>query len=143
MVTRTAAGRRARPAPTLTGRPGHSLPELIVAVMFLASSLVAVGASAVLGARWTAVAGARQDATRVAAAVLDSVAAIPAVSDGGRSIDGFRVRWTSGPEGVLVVRVFAGGRFLVELAGVRLPTVPVLPDAGSADSTAGPDVGVP
>lgn len=138
MVIRTA-----RWCPRPTHRAGHSLPELIVAVMFLASSLVAVGASAVLGARWTARAAAFQDAIRVASAVLDSVAAAPAVTTGGRSIDGFRVRWVAGPDGVIVVRVFAGPEPIVQLAGVRIPPVPVLPDAGAADAMAGSEEGVP
>lgn len=135
--------RPARWGPPPAHRAGHSLPELVVAVVFLASSLVAVGASAVLGARWTARAASLQDATRVAAAVLDSVAAAPAVITGDRSIDGFRVRWAASPDGVILVRVFAGPEPIVQLAGVRIPPVPVLPDAAAADATAGSEEGAP
>lgn len=138
------------------GRAGHSLPELIVAVTLLATSAVAVAGMAVLGGRWTAGAVARQEAVRLAGAILDSVAAQPGATEGRLDVNGFRVRWSAGGEhpgdtpdlgdrsdptaggaGIrVVVSRVAGGPPLAVLWGRGLPSAPVLPDAGGMDSTA-------
>lgn len=113
-------------------RSGHSLPELIVAVTFLATTLVAVGGTAVLGGRWTGRAVKVQKATRLAAVVLDSLAAVPAAGSGSRDVAGLRVAWRSvGSAGIRVqVSSGSGGPPLVVLEGARTPAVPVLPDVG-------------
>lgn len=118
----------------MVSRSGHSLPELVVAVTFLATSLLAVGASTVLGARWTARAAARQEAVRLAGTVLDSMTAFPVSTEGDTTIDGFSIRWGTGPDGGTTVRVSAGngGPVLAELEGYRLPVLPVLPDRDAA-----------
>ena len=128
------------PARRVAGpRTGHSLPELVVAVTFLAASLVAVGSSAVLGARWTGQAASRQQAARLAAAVLDSLAALPEPGTGQRSAGGLVARWEDGPLGIRVV-VSAGtdGPVLAELDGARVPAVPVLADPVAADTAVVP-----
>lgn len=107
---------------------------------FLAASLVAVGSSAVLGARWTGQAAARQQAARLAAGVLDSLAVLPEAGTGQLLVDGLVVRWGGGPVGIRV-SVSAGpdGPVLAELEGARVPEVPTLADPDVADSAAGPD----
>lgn len=113
-------------------RSGHSLAELIVAVVFLGTSAAAVGSLAVVGARRTAEAVDRQAAVRVAEAVLDSLATAPLVAAGAAVRGGHRVRW--GPEGAAGIRVTvdrSAGQPPVTLRGRVVPAVPVLPDAVS------------
>lgn len=114
-------------------RPGHSLPELIVAVTFLATTLVAVGGMAVLGGRWTTRAVALQEAVRAGGVVLDSLVVAGASGTGSVASGRFRVRWDAG-EGtrirVEVARAVDAGP-LVVLEGESLPRVPVLPDVGA------------
>jgi Tfp pilus assembly protein PilV len=62
--------RRAAPA-------GHSIPELIVALTFLAAALAAVTSSTLLASRWTTDAVLRQRALSAAEAALDSITARP------------------------------------------------------------------
>ncbi|MFO7892289.1 MAG: hypothetical protein R6U63_01030 [Longimicrobiales bacterium] len=114
-------------------RPGHSLPELIVAVTFLATTLVAVGGMAVLGGRWTVRAVAVQEAVRVGGAVLDSLVVAGAAGSGAVVSDGFQVRWDAG-EGARIrveVATTVDAEPLVVLEGEPLPRVPVLPDVGA------------
>ena len=116
-------------------RAGHSLPELIVAVTFLSTTVVAVGGTAVLGARWTGRAVLRQEAVRRAAAILDSVATAPGPRSGQGSSGGLTSRWrVDGGRGTIRVIVLptAGGSVLVTLTGRVAPTVPVLPDDSAA-----------
>lgn len=111
-------------------RPGHSLPELIVAVTFLATTLVAVGGTAVLGARWTARGTAAQEAVRIADGVLDSLAAVSGAGDGAGEVDGFRVTWSAAPAAIRVEVGVDSGPPLVVLKGIPVPRLPALPDAG-------------
>lgn len=116
---------------TARTRPGHSLPELIVAVTFLGASLCAVGATAALGAGWTSRAVMRQDAVRAAAATLDSLLAAPAVAHGQRTLGPVSLRWTTSdaPAGLEVEVTAAGpdGRELARLAAPWTPAAPLLP----------------
>ena len=102
----------------------------MVAVTFLATTVTAVGASSVLGAQWSARAVMRQEAARVGAAVLDSVAGA-GVGAGEWVRDDLRVRWSSA-DGVIRVEVFPVGeeQRLVALEGAQIPAAPVLPDDG-------------
>ena len=115
----------------VTRRPGHSLPELLVALTFLGASVAAVSASALVGARLTAGAAARQDALRLAAAVLDSLSATPAPTSGGGEVRGLRVDWWvdagTDPSGLRVEVRDPGSRLLAVLRGAHHPTIPVLP----------------
>lgn len=117
-------------------RPGHSLPELIVAVVFLAATAGAVGSLAVVGAHRTAVATGQQAAVRVAEAVLDSLLAEPPVFPGGATRGPHVVRW--GPEGASGARVtvtMPSGSAVVLSGRAGLP-VPVLPDERTDSVTA-------
>lgn len=117
-------------------RRGHSLPELVVAVTFLATTMVAVGGTMVLGGRGTARAVARQEAVRLAVTVLDSVAA-HGVGSGERVANGLRARWSPGARGTdirVVVLRESGGPVLATLEGPSVPEIPVLPDRGRADT---------
>lgn len=118
-----------RPA-RVTPRPGHSLPELIVAVTFLGVALSGVSAATLLGARWAADAQRRQEAGRVAAAVFDSVATAADPRAGSRDSPRWRVRWTlEADHPALVVTVETlHGRRLARIDGRVVPRVPVLPD---------------
>ena len=109
-------------------RPGHSLPELIVAVVFLATTAGAVGSLAVVGAHRTTAAADHQAAVRLAEAVLDSVLAEPPVFPGGATRGPHVVRW--GPEGSSGARVTVGlpSGSVVTLSGGAILPVPVLPD---------------
>ena len=110
-------------------RPGHSLPELMVAVVFLATTAAAVGSLALVGARRTAAAADRQVAVRTAEVVLDSVLAEPPVVPGVATRGPHVVRWT--PEGASGARVTVtgpAGGVRVTLYGRAARPVPVLPD---------------
>lgn len=114
-------------------RPGHSLAELIVAVVFLGAALGGVGASTWLGARWAEAALARQRALRTAAAALDSVLADSTAVDGTAARNGLTVGWSvdAGAPTVVRVNVVTGsGDTLATLEDRRLdPSPQVLPDA--------------
>ena len=111
-------------------RTGHSLPEMIVTLAFLAATLGAVSAGALAAARTTAAAVDRQDALAVASAALDSLltaeAIIPEAGQSGR----WRVEWRRIPSGDgYVLRVHAsdphtGRRAVVE--SFWAPPPPVL-----------------
>lgn len=110
-------------------RPGHSLPELIVAVVFLATTAAAVGSLALVGARRTAAAARQQVAVRTAEVVLDSVLAEPPVVPGAATYGPHVARWT--PDGASGARVTVTGlerAVRVTLYGRTRLAVPVLPD---------------
>jgi Tfp pilus assembly protein PilV len=76
-------------------RPGHSLPEVLVALTFLGASLTAMASAAVLASRWTGDAVGRQHALAVAEAVLDSLTGLPdAPQPGSRDVDRWTIEWT-------------------------------------------------
>ena len=115
----------------VTFRAGHSLPELIVAVTFLATTIGGIGGATVLGARWTADAVARQQAVGFAATVLDSLVADSTAASGEAVVEGLTVRWTAGAGGRIRVEVSRPGhRPLAHLEGVRHSAL-TLPDAGA------------
>ena len=118
-------------------RHGHSLPELVVAVTFLASTLVAVGGTAVLGARWTARAATVQGAIRVAEHVLDSLAVLADPEPGEALVERLHARWSVSGRSVRVEVSAPDGPTLVVLTGPRIPAVPVLPDVGSEGEVPG------
>lgn len=117
-------------------RAGHSLPELIVALVLLSLCLGVVTSSAVLGARWTAQAVLKQEAVRRAGEVLDSVSGAAIVASGEDRQGRLVLRWTVGAgedtASVLVTAARAdSGRPLVELRGLWLRPPPVAaPEAG-------------
>lgn len=119
-------------------RAGQSLAELVVALTLLSACLGAVGASAVLGARWTTLGELRQDAVWAASAVLDSLMRADSVSSGQQEDGPFTISWTAaGTDGLvpLVVTTTAPAAGLtVELRGAWLPPPPRLPlDAPAAE----------
>jgi Tfp pilus assembly protein PilV len=107
-------------------RPGHSLPEVLVALTFLGASLTAMASTAVLASRWTGDAVGRQHALAVAEAVLDSLTGLPdAPQPGSRDVEHWTIEWTVdsvGPARARMIRLTAGraGRDppLVQLRGV-------------------------
>lgn len=134
-------------------RSGHSLPELIVALALLGATLAAVASSAVLGARWTHEAAARQGALAVAEAVLDSLNALadpPGSGDRELSVPPWVVEWVVAPGDAsrgLGVRVHARpgpgatspARPLAEAYGLWLPPLPSpLPPAHDPQAGATP-----
>ncbi len=90
-------------------RAGHSLVELIVAVTFIGASFAGLAATAVLGARWTLLAGAREEALALAGATLDSLLGTPGPPESGAFEQaGVLVAWTVEPAGAgAVVRIEA------------------------------------
>jgi hypothetical protein len=126
-------------------RPGHSLPELIVAIAFLGTTLGVVGSTAVLGARQVAGAALLHEAVREAAAALDSLAAVPAPEAGGRTTQRLRILWEPGSEaGHPRIRVTvlprSGDGVLAMRVGAPVPAVDTLP---SAAAPRGADAGSP
>ncbi len=114
----------------VTARSGHSVAELIVAVTFLGAALGAVGASTLLGARWTAEAAAREEALEVAAATLDSVAQAPEPVSGALSRGRLDVAWRAdGPTIEVRVSDAVTGIDLALLRGRHVPDLPVYPAA--------------
>ena len=122
--------------------PGHSLPELIVTLVLLATCLGAVSSSAILGSRWTSRGIARQQAAVMARAVMDSLLAAEAVEPGERRRAGLVVRWQMVAAGLPapaaefpapaagLLQVTVTGAHLdapVLLSSIRLPEVPTWP----------------
>lgn len=115
----------------MTGRGGHSLVELIVAMTFMGSAFAGISATALLGARWTAAAGARAEMVAVAASALDSILAdsTPPLAGAG---DRQRVhlRWAVARDSAATrVTVDAGTEapaLSLRLEGVWAPSPPVL-----------------
>lgn len=64
-------------------RSGHSLPELLVALTFLAATLAAMASVTLLATGWTADAVLRQRALATAEAALDSLVVLPVTPAGG------------------------------------------------------------
>ncbi len=111
-------------------RTGHSLPELLVAVVFLGIALAAVGGAAWLGAAWTDAAITRQAGVRLAVTVLDSLAGASAFQAGTATHGPLTVTWDADDDGLVRVAVHtAADTSIVELVGPRRPPVPTLPDA--------------
>lgn len=121
---------------------GHSLPELLVAMVFLGTTVPAVGAAAALAARWTAGAATRQEALAAAARALDSVAALEAPASGTAPAGALSVRWWVGAgadSGRIRVEVADRyGALLATLTGLQHPILPVLPDAEAPAPPVGP-----
>ena len=117
---------------------GHSLVELIVAMTFLASTVVAVGGTALLAEQRSGRAVATQRATRLAAAALDSVARAGGTTAGNRSEAGLTLRWGPIGDRIRVTAVDPAGITLVTLVGDPVPYVPVLADERSGPSGGGP-----
>jgi type II secretory pathway pseudopilin PulG len=134
----------------VTGRRGHSLPELIVALTLLGATLAGVASTAVLGSRWTTDAVMRQRALTLAESVLDSLVGSPGMPGSGEVTDlapPWVVQWAVEPltdTGAARVRVTvavphsvtaahskttahsvtAGDRPLAELHGLWIPPLP-------------------
>ena len=117
----------------MSARPGHSLPELIVAVTFLGVALTGVGASSVLGARWAMDAVRKQEALRLAAATLDSLRTAPNPGSGRSRTGTWSVEWLMhGDERVRVTVSSLDGRRFSEIEGRRTPPIAVLRDSAVA-----------
>lgn len=118
----------------VTVRPGHSLPELIVALTLMGATLAGAASTALLGSRWTADAVARQRALGFGEATLDSLARHAEMPGPGEVVDagtGWVVAWAvdrlDGADAArLRVTVMAGpaGQPLAELVRVWIPPVP-------------------
>lgn len=119
-------------------RRGHSLPELLVALTVLGTTLAGVATAALTGSRWTRDAALRQQALAVAEAALDSLLQLTAPPGSGREpigAAGLTIAWESEPlagEGLprvlVTVRVLdpggAGDSRLPLLQGLWIPPVP-------------------
>jgi Tfp pilus assembly protein PilV len=107
--------------------PGHSLPELLVALTFLAVTLAGMTSSAVLASRWTAEAVLRQRALSAAEAALDSLAALPDRPTAGARADAdppWLLSWEVEPVAAATGRAAVGAAWLrvtVTLSGAVLP----------------------
>ena len=126
------------------GRPGHSLPELIVALTFLAVTLSAIASGSVVALRATAEAVRRQEASALGLALLDSIIAGPEPVAGRRDAPGLVAEWAIGDAGPvrdvsLTLRLpdEDGGRPLVRLQGVWIAPPPALPPDDSMASDDG------
>jgi prepilin-type N-terminal cleavage/methylation domain-containing protein len=84
-------------------RPGHSLAEVLVALLLFALGALGAAATAHHATALTRRALAEQRAAAAAAEVLDSLLALPAPAPGARELDGIRLRWSGGAGGTIVV----------------------------------------
>jgi hypothetical protein len=109
-------------------RAGHSLAELIVAVVFLGLAVASMGSAAWLGCRWADAAVARQQAVRLAVSTLDSLVGASTVASGIRPVGPLTVYWAPSGEEVTVTVTGPASDTLVALRGTRLPALPVLSD---------------
>jgi hypothetical protein len=117
-------------------RPGHSLPEVIVAMTFLAATFGALVSATELASRRTAEAVVRQRALAVAGAVLDSLVHLPHLPAAGAGHAAglpWPVEWEVEPAHDLplawidvVVGRREGREPLVLLSGVWAPLPPEL-----------------
>lgn len=120
----------------VSGRRGHSLVELIVAMAFLAATLSAIAATGVVALRRTGRAILTQDVAAAAALVLDSLISEPAPASGSAAGPGRRLEWVVDPPAGGWSRVLvrgideATGSVLLELVGAWAPP-PVSPHAPS------------
>lgn len=112
-------------------RPGHSLPELIVAVAFLGASLGAVGATAAAAAGRTRDAVLKQEAVRQTGTILDSLLAAPQLENGERQLTGVAIHWkvleSVATPRVEVVATGPRGRELVRIEARWFPAEKPLP----------------
>jgi Tfp pilus assembly protein PilV len=124
-------------------RSGHSIPELVVALVFIAVALAAVAAGTLLAYRSTVAAVRRQNAVVLTAALLDSLLAAPDIAAGHRTLEGLRSEWRITPvAGGLVVEVASltdpGAAELARMEGFWLPTAPMLAaPVGAVDDASG------
>lgn len=113
-------------------RSGHSLAELLVAMLVLVIGLGASAGAVGLGLRWTARAVALQEAAARAGFLLDSLAIAPEPASGGEGARGLAAEWQVVPAGRslrmirVLVRDSASGDTLVTQEGAtflppRLP----------------------
>jgi prepilin-type N-terminal cleavage/methylation domain-containing protein len=84
-------------------RPGHSLVEVLVALLLFVLGALGAAATAHHATALTRRALAEQRAATAAAEVLDSLLALPAPAAGARDLDGIRLRWSGAAGGTLVV----------------------------------------
>lgn len=116
-------------------RPGHSLVEMVVALTFLGASLAAITAAGVLSTRRTLDAIRLQEATALAAAILDSVAAGTAPVAGERRSPWGLLEWDvrSSESGSSRVGVRLRGPGVTDtldlVLGGWIPPAPILPAA--------------
>lgn len=84
----------------VTARRGHSLAELLVAGIVLALGLGAAGATTLVGSRLASEAAARQEATRAADEVVDSLLRLPEPPTPGLRVagNGLTTGWEVEPE---------------------------------------------
>jgi Tfp pilus assembly protein PilV len=110
-------------------RPGHSLPELVVALAFLGASLTAMASASVLASRWTGDAVGKQRVLAVAEAVLDSLLSLPEPpGDGSLAVGPGTIEWaidSVGFQGARLVGVTATGAgqgpVPIQLRGLWIP----------------------
>jgi prepilin-type N-terminal cleavage/methylation domain-containing protein len=115
----------------MVNRNGFGLVEVIVAMTLLAVGVVSVAASASFASRLLRVSEDREAASRIAAALMDSLAALPNAGSGERDVERFHVEWGAGSASG-TIRVVITNRDLpvppvVYLESVALPSLPLVP----------------
>lgn len=116
----------------MVARRGHSLVELIVALMVLGVSLSGVAATHVLALRLTGEAFRLGEAAAEASVILDSLITDARPVSGTASAASVRYDWTvtetmdAGSRVVVTATDAHSGARILELAGVRVPERPVM-----------------
>lgn len=76
-------------------RRGFSLVEVIVAMVLLSIALLGIAGTALLAARMLSAGEIREQASRRAASVLDSLVLLHGNATGTRSYPGYRLTWSA------------------------------------------------
>jgi Tfp pilus assembly protein PilV len=83
---------------------GFTLLEVVVALLLLEVAVLAAAGTLVVASRTLTQAELLERAVLEAEAVLDSLAATPAVTSGARPFSAGTLEWSVGPSGTVVVR---------------------------------------
>lgn len=116
----------------MVARSGHSLVELIVALMFLGVALSGVAATHVLALRLTGEAFRLGEAATGASVILDSLISHARPVSGAAAAASVRYEWTvpemvdAESEVVVTATDARSGARILKLAGVRIPERPVI-----------------
>jgi prepilin-type N-terminal cleavage/methylation domain-containing protein len=112
-------------------RRGFGLVEVIVAMTLLGVGVLSIAAGAAFASRIVSIAETEENAARLAATILDSLAVLPSWTDGVTDTDRLHARWSAGAAGdeatvVISVRTDSTTVFTyMTTTPPRLPLVPV------------------
>lgn len=111
-------------------RSGFGLVEVIVAMTLLGIGVLSVAGSAAYATRMLRIAEAREQATRIAEILLDSLAFSGSAASGERNVEQFHIQSSAADGSILVHVASIPDTTIVSLRfeAAQLPALPALPD---------------